>query len=101
MCRALSQRYHGYPAHSLEHALDVRDRGFRQNAMTEIENQWAVAKLLHDIVHLAVERCATRQQGQWIDIALYGHARDCRASRAIERSKAQSTPIALTPVIST
>ena len=78
---------HGYaPAHSLEHALDIRNRSFRQNAMTEIKNQWALAKLLHDIVHLAVERCAARQQGQRIDIALHRHARlqSVASNRALE-----------------
>jgi hypothetical protein len=49
------------PAQAPEHALDMSNRCFRQDAVAEIENQGTGTKFPHDIIHLTVKRCAASQ----------------------------------------
>src|SRR5579872_7439868 len=50
----------------------MRDRGFRQNAMAEIEDEAATGVILQDIVDRAIERRAARDQRQGIEVTLNG-----------------------------
>ena len=44
------------PAHPLDHALNILDRCFRQNAVAEIENKRAVGECLLHVVDGAIQR---------------------------------------------
>ncbi len=78
MWKAFSQRYmvaSSPAAHALEHLLDMRDRRLRQDAVAEIEDEWAARQRRQDVVDVAVERRAAGEQRQRIEIALHRHAR--------------------------
>src|SRR5262245_48214276 len=87
MCNAFSHRYiesiqpgvrasKRLPAaNALEHAIDMRNWRFRQNAVAKVEHQRAATEFFHDIVDLTVERGTACQQGEGIDVALQWHAR--------------------------
>ena len=44
--------------HPLDHALDMRDRRFRQDAMAEIEDMRPAREHFHHLIDFAVERGA-------------------------------------------
>ena len=50
----------------------MRDRGFRQDAVTEIEDQPAFRVIRQHVVDRAIERGASGNQHQRIEIALHG-----------------------------
>jgi hypothetical protein len=58
--------------HPPDHPLDMRDRGFRQDAVAEIEDQPSFRVVRQHIVDRAIERRAARDQRQRIEIALHG-----------------------------
>src|SRR5882724_786527 len=58
-----------YPLH---HLLDMRDRGFRLNAVAEVEDQPAAGVVRQHVVDGAIERGAAGDQGERIEIALNG-----------------------------
>ena len=60
--------------HPLQHLLDMRDRGFRLNAVAEVEDQPAAGVICQHVVDRAVERRAAGDQRQRIEIALHGDA---------------------------
>src|SRR5690242_12830394 len=57
--------------HPLHHLLDMGDRRFRLDAMTEIEDQRALAVIRQHIVDRAIERVAAGDQRERIKIALH------------------------------
>src|SRR5262245_8784866 len=87
MCSAFSQRYiesiqlrvrasSQLPAaNAREHALDMRNWRFRQNAMAKVEYERAATEFFHDVVNLAVERCTACKQGDGVAVALQRHSR--------------------------
>src|ERR1700738_1555870 len=56
--------------HPLDHLLDMRDRGFRQNAVAEVEDQPPGGEIRKHVVDRAIERSTTGDQRQRIEIAL-------------------------------
>ena len=58
-------------SHPFHHLLDMRDRGFRLNAVAEIEDQPAAGVIRQHIIDRSIERGATCDQHQRIEIALY------------------------------
>src|SRR5882724_7367262 len=56
--------------HPLEHLLDMRDRGFRLDAVPEVEDQPAGGVILQHVVDGAIERGTAGDQRQGIEIAL-------------------------------
>src|SRR5436853_5435458 len=55
----------------LQHLLNMRDRGFRLDAMAQIENQAAAGEICKHVVDRLVERGAARDQRQRIEISLH------------------------------
>src|SRR5688572_30039911 len=71
---------HGYQSaialvapHALQHLLDMRDRRRRQDAVSKIEDQTAIAEVAQDRVDRPIERNAAGKQGERIEIALNRH----------------------------
>src|ERR1700731_681561 len=62
------------PPHPLQHLLDMRDRGFRQDTVAEVEDQPAAGEIRKHVIDRLIERRATRDQRQRIEIALNGDA---------------------------
>ena len=62
------------PRARADQPLDMRDRRFRQDAVTEVENERAVAERFEDGVDRTVERRSAGQQRQRIEIALNGRS---------------------------
>ena len=62
------------PPHPLQHLLDMRDRGFGQDAVAEVEDQPAGRVICKHVVDRRIERRATGDQRQRIEIALNGYA---------------------------
>src|SRR5258705_7959029 len=62
------------PAHPFEHLLHMRDRGLRQDAVAEIEDERSLGKRLKDVIHSTIERGAAGKQRQWIEISLHRNA---------------------------
>ena len=60
--------------HPLQHLLDMRDRGFRLDAVAEIEDQPALRVIRQHVVDRAIERGAAGDQRQRIEIALHRDA---------------------------
>ena len=60
--------------HPLDHLLDMRDRGFRLDAVAEVEDQPAAGEIRQHVVDRAIERSAAGDQRQRIEIALNGDA---------------------------
>src|SRR4051794_35982283 len=60
--------------HPLYHLLDMRDRGFRLDAVAEVENQSAASVVRQHVVDGTVERRTARNQRQRIEIALHRDA---------------------------
>ncbi len=58
-------------SHPFHHLLDMRDRGFRLNAVAEIEDQPAAGVIRQHIIDRSIERGTTCDQHQRIEIALY------------------------------
>src|ERR1700722_15010644 len=56
--------------HPLDHPLDMGDRGFRLDAVAEVEDQPALAVIRQHVIDRLVERVAAGDQGQRIEIAL-------------------------------
>src|ERR1700693_1860968 len=70
-------------AHALEHVLDMSNRRVGQDAMAEIEDEWAARQRGPHVVDFAVERRAAGAQRQRIDIALHRHARLQQLARSL------------------
>jgi hypothetical protein len=56
-------------------SFDVGDRRLRQNAMAKVEDQRPCPKRPNDVVDRIVEPLAAGNQGERIEIALYGRNR--------------------------
>ena len=60
----------------------MRNRRLWQDTVAEIEDERAIGKRADDSVYAAIENFATRQQHQWIKIALHGNVRwNCSACK--------------------
>src|SRR5262245_13890764 len=87
MCNAFSHRYiesiqlgvrasRRLPAaNALEHAIDMPNWRFWQNAVAKVEHQRSATEFFHDVIDLAVKRGTACQQCDGIDVALQRHAR--------------------------
>ena len=60
--------------HPRHHLLDVGDRGFWLYAVAEIEDEATAGEIRQHVVNRAVQRLATGNQHQRIEIALHRHA---------------------------
>ena len=60
--------------HPFHHLLDMRDRGFRLDAVAEVEDQTAGGEIRQHVVDGAIQRSAARDQYQRIEIALHRDA---------------------------
>src|ERR1700724_4092352 len=58
--------------HPLDHLLDMRDRGFRLDAVAEVEDQPAAGVIRKHVVDRLIQRRAAGDQRQRIEIALDG-----------------------------
>jgi hypothetical protein len=58
-------------AHAFDEPLDVAYRRFRQHAMAEIENKWALRESGKNCVDRAVQRRSAGKQGQRIEIEFW------------------------------
>jgi hypothetical protein len=65
------------------------NRRFWNNAMAKIENEGTARKSRKHSINLAIERGATSNEREWIEIALHGYA----ALDAIARECAINHPI--------
>src|SRR4051794_1111748 len=64
-------RSSGSSPHPPQHPLHMRDRGFRQDAVAQIEDEGFCGERLEHLVDRAIERAAAGQQGERIEIALH------------------------------
>src|SRR5262249_29617347 len=53
----------------------MRDRGLRQDAVTEVEDKWPIRKSLEDVVDRPIERRTAGEQHHGIEITLHRHPR--------------------------
>ena len=58
--------------HLGQHALDMRDRGFRHDAVAEIEDVRASAHRRKNRVDAALQRLAAGDEGERVEVALRG-----------------------------
>ncbi len=81
------------PAHPRDQALHVGDRGFRNDAVAEVEDVRAAAGRGEDVVDSAVQSLSAGDEGERVEVALrrrarrQGRQRARRVERPVERER--------------
>ena len=74
-------------ANACQHALDMRDRRLRKDAVPQVEDERSAGKCRHHLIDRTVERFAAGHQNLGIEIALHRHARlDALRTQIFDRS---------------